>query len=138
MIKIYYTLLLLGLGNGLCAMETNAEFDKYVQLPSQKEIASRLNTLKLQDFVTKTKIDYDLGDKKEHPLSIDCAVACALFKYENTPSTKQLNIALAQQKRPEIISAILQDHPKAIQYIKEAEETAAKLMLTAKENKKKT
>ena len=135
MIKIYYALFLICACNSLCAMINDIPI---VKLPSQKEIASRLNALKLQDFVTKTKIDHELGDHKENVLSINCAIVCALYKYEDAPSTKQINIILAQQKKPEIIAAILKGHPEAIQYLEEAEKTAIKLMLEARKNKKAT
>lgn len=132
--KIYCALFLFSTYNGLCAMKNDIPV---VQLPSQQQIASRLNALKLQDFVTKTGIDYTLGDQKENALSTDCAVACSLYAYTNAPSTKQLNIALAHQKKPEIIAAILKDHPDAIQYIKKAEENAAEKMSELQTNLKK-
>jgi hypothetical protein len=131
MIKTTLTLLILGIFNAASAME-NALDKKYniqpVTLPSQKEIARRLNKLDLKDFVEKTRIDHILGDQIEHPFSTDCAVACALFAYEDAPSTKSLNIILAKQKKPEIIVAILQDHPNAIAYIKESSELSTKKM----------
>lgn len=110
MTKIALILLSLGVCNGLFAMET-------VKLPSQKEIANRLGKLGMDHFVEKTKIDKQLGDQIRHPLGVPLAVECALYDYNEYLKQPMID-NLMQMRKPEIIKAILHDHPEAIESLK--------------------
>jgi hypothetical protein len=110
MTKISLTLLLLGACNGLIAMEA-------VKLPSQKEISSRISNLGMDHFVEKTKIDKTLGDQERYPTGVSLAVELALYDY-NEYLKQPMMANLMQMRKPEIITAILQDHPEAIESLK--------------------
>jgi hypothetical protein len=87
-----------------------------VKLPSQQKIASRLYKIGIGDFVKQTQIDEKLSKKKLTPFQVYMAVEHASYKYQQCllkPSIAMLD------KRAEIITAILKDHPTAINELKE-------------------
>jgi len=115
MTKLSFALLLLSACNGLMSMDI-------VKLPSQKEIARRLNGIGLDHFVGKTKIHTTLGDS-EAPLNQVCVTVCvtvdkAIYDYNKNDNEPHLH-NLMNSFKPDIIKIILQDHPTAIDFLKE-------------------
>ena len=66
----------------------------------------------LHQYLLKTKLDQDLGDKEKTPQSVVLAVELSMASY-----TKNINnpliTQLVQNKKKAIIEAVLQDSAKA-------------------------
>jgi hypothetical protein len=110
MTKTYLSLLL------LCSYSTVSPMENFVELPSKKEINSRLNSLNLKHFAENTQISEDLAWEKKHPIGVVVAIDSALKSYR--PQNKQLAIQ-AKTSRQDIIKAILKNDPEALECLKE-------------------
>jgi len=97
----------------LVSANKSSAMDQFVVLPSQQELSSRLCSMGLNHFVEKTRIDKQLGGQQRHPLGVATAVELALYDYDQLYRTKM------QMFKPMIVKAFLQEHPQAIDYLKQ-------------------
>jgi hypothetical protein len=118
MTKMAFTFILLSTLNGLYAM------DNVVTLASQEELKKRLNNdVGVPHFVETTNIDRMLGSRKVVPLEVTALVDFALLQYsEKIDFNEEIQTNFANQfmqsKRNKMITAILQEHPEAIDALK--------------------
>lgn len=113
MTKIAVALVLISTLNGLYAMEN------LVTLPSQQELKKRLTVdVGIPHFVETTYIDRKLGSKKARPLEVTAILDSSLQQYSENVENNLL-CQIMQNKRQDMIAAILQEHPEAIEFLKQ-------------------
>lgn len=89
-----------------------------IQLPSEQILKNRLHEMHLQNFVTKTNINTTLGNQNRTPVDVVMDVELALYDYDQHNQNQGLT-AQMEIRKPEIIKTILQDHPQALEYLKQ-------------------
>jgi hypothetical protein len=112
MTKIVITLGFMSAFSGLYTMENN------ITLPSQQELKKRLTVdVGIPHFVETTCIDRKLGSTQRSPREIIIILDSSLQQYNDNPENNLLK-QTTQNKRQEMIEAILQEHPQAIEFLK--------------------
>jgi hypothetical protein len=84
-----------------------------IELPSAQILRERLQAKGLSHFAEKTEIDKELGNQKLYPSGVVLAVEQALYDYDKYMKMPAANV-LMQRRKPQILEALLQDHPEAI------------------------
>ena len=102
----------------LVSANKSSAMDQSVELSSQQELSSRLCSMGLNHFVEKTRIDKQLGGQQKHPLGVVTAVELALYDYDQCVQNKMVAVQM-QMFKPMIVKAFLQEHPQAIDYLKQ-------------------
>jgi len=108
--KVLLSIMLLAVAHKSEAMNQS------IVLPSQQELSSRLCSLELHYFVEKTKIDQTLGGRKLYPLGVVNVINLALYNYSIIAPEAAASMA---PLIPMIIKKILEDHPQAIESLKQ-------------------
>ena len=112
MTKIALSLFLLGACNGIFAMEGT------IRLASTQDLNKRLCSKGFDHFTEKTQIDKTLGSQVKAPLGVAMAVELALYDYDQYIQNPMTD-ALMQMLKPQLIETILEEHPKAIEELKQ-------------------
>ena len=88
-----------------------------IRLRDQKTLTDRLHKLGFEHFVEKTTLVKDLANQEKHPCGVVMAVELALYDYNeylNNPIMENL----MHMRKPELVKALLQDHPEAMVSLK--------------------
>jgi len=93
---------------------------KTITLPSAEILQQRLEARGLCLFLKTTKLVAQLGGAVKGPLEVVVAVNRALSDCNEQLQLPMVAMAL-RERRPEIISCILQDHPDALDFLKKQE-----------------
>ncbi len=118
MIKITSVLVLLSTLNGLYAMDTT------VTLASHEELKKRLLEVGIPHFVEKSNIDKMLGNRNVVPGEVTVLLDFALLSYSSQMDfseeiQKKFAHQFMQTKKEAMVRAILQEHPQAIEALKQ-------------------
>lgn len=103
---------------GMISLQASEET---ITLPSQEEIARRLESLGLDHFDDKTKLSSDLGSQKKYPLGVVNAVNLAAYSYNELLKKDCLFSAVVtfSMNKTLIVPELLKEYPAIVAALKQ-------------------